>query len=215
MTRIHYRYSINGFVEELPQLLESRYRHACAALPVTGVGSNCLIWMEHYLNTLSLSVSKGRSQKKFKVRIIGILNEKKLLLLAKKHFLKMCQKLGFGLIIEKNGLLHQWHKKAQIPPFRNWPSYGHHSRIFFNRAIVYHQCLSAYSNHLQALIVAGGQHAKSGLSTVLTLIPGATTWTQLASLPRQLSSPQASIVGGRLRLSGGIGISTRSEVITK
>ena len=39
---IHYtnkicRYDINGFVEELPPLLENRFRHACAALPDTGV----------------------------------------------------------------------------------------------------------------------------------------------------------------------------------
>ena len=34
--KIDCRYNVNGFVEELPQLPESRYRHACAALP-TGV----------------------------------------------------------------------------------------------------------------------------------------------------------------------------------
>merc|ERR1712004_690127 len=27
------RYNISGFVEELPQLQESRYRHSCASLP--------------------------------------------------------------------------------------------------------------------------------------------------------------------------------------
>ena len=31
------RYDVNGFVEELPQLPENRYTHACAALPITGV----------------------------------------------------------------------------------------------------------------------------------------------------------------------------------
>ena len=30
-------YNINGFVEELPQLPENRYAHACAALPSTEV----------------------------------------------------------------------------------------------------------------------------------------------------------------------------------
>merc|ERR1719151_488900 len=30
------RYNVNGFVKELPQLPESRYGHACAALPSTG-----------------------------------------------------------------------------------------------------------------------------------------------------------------------------------
>ena len=33
------RYNVNGFVEELPQLPENRYGHACAALPTTGVRS--------------------------------------------------------------------------------------------------------------------------------------------------------------------------------
>ena len=31
------RYDVNGFVEELPQLPEDRYNHACAALPITKV----------------------------------------------------------------------------------------------------------------------------------------------------------------------------------
>ena len=31
------RYDVNGFVEELPQLPENRYAHACSALPATGV----------------------------------------------------------------------------------------------------------------------------------------------------------------------------------
>merc|ERR1712037_1035669 len=30
------RYNVNGFVEELPKLPESRFAHACAALPSTG-----------------------------------------------------------------------------------------------------------------------------------------------------------------------------------
>ena len=31
------RYDVNGFVEELPQLPEDRFGHACAALPITKV----------------------------------------------------------------------------------------------------------------------------------------------------------------------------------
>ena len=31
------RYDVNGFVEELPQLPENIYYHACAALPITKV----------------------------------------------------------------------------------------------------------------------------------------------------------------------------------
>ena len=31
------RYNVSGFVEELPQLPQDRWGHACAALPATGV----------------------------------------------------------------------------------------------------------------------------------------------------------------------------------
>ena len=68
---------------------------------------------------------------------------------------------------------------------------------------------------LQAFLVAGGWTL--GLtSSVVTLLPGATAWTPLASLPRPLSSAQASIVGGRLRVTGGHddGYSRRSEVMS-
>ena len=50
---------------------------------------------------------------------------------------------------------------------------------------------------------------------MLTLLPGAEDWTDLASLPRPLWGAQASIVGGRLRVTGGREdrVSYRSEVI--
>ena len=67
---------------------------------------------------------------------------------------------------------------------------------------------------MQALVVAGGLW----LSSVLTLLPGATAWTPLAELPPSWSwiGPRASIVGGRLRLTGGFGGNTdyRSEVMS-
>merc|ERR1712025_400539 len=49
-----------------------------------------------------------------------------------------------------------------------------------------------------ALVVAGGH-----VSSVLTLLPGATAWTPLISLPRTLGWTQGSIVGGKLRVIGG------------
>ena len=49
----------------------------------------------------------------------------------------------------------------------------------------------------QAYIVVGGQYS----SSVLTLLPGATAWTELASLPKPFYYAQASIVGGRLRVT--------------
>ena len=109
------RYNVNGFVEELPQLPENRYRHACAALPSTGV------------------------------------------------------------------------RPAQ-PTF--------------------------YFKPLQAFVVAGGSDESNNLlSSVLTLLPGAAAWTPLASLARALYGAQASVVGGRLRVTGGYdGSSVRSEV---
>ena len=51
---------------------------------------------------------------------------------------------------------------------------------------------------------------------MLTLLPGATAWTPIASLPRALVAAQASIVGGRLRVNGGVDedvISPRYEVM--
>ena len=111
------RYNISGFVEELPQLPESRYEHSCAALPSTGV------------------------------------------------------RLGLDQPLK----------------------------------------------HFQAFVVAGGYNGSNYLSSVLTLLPGATAWTPLASLPRPLYGAQASIVGGRIRVTGGYdgrGGSRRSEVMS-
>ena len=66
--------------------------------------------------------------------------------------------------------------------------------------------------------MAGGVLSGSFTSSVLTLLPGAADWTSLASLPRTLAYAKASIVGGRLRLTGGrdegFGFgSSRSEVM--
>ena len=76
--------------------------------------------------------------------------------------------------------------------------------------------------HFQALVVAGGRFFvtfsdRPLTSSVLTLLPGATNWTSLASLPRPLRYAGASIVGGRLRVNGGQdgGFSYRSEVMIK
>ena len=75
---------------------------------------------------------------------------------------------------------------------------------------------------MQAFLVAGGLTdgidlgSWNSLSSVLTLLPGATAWTPLTSLPRGLDSAQASIVGGRLRVNGGFlpdDDSYRSEVM--
>ena len=64
-------------------------------------------------------------------------------------------------------------------------------------------------------MVAGGFNGYNYLSSVLTLLPGAEAWTLLASLPRGLASARASIVGGRLRVTGGYDDdSYRSEVTT-
>ena len=66
-----------------------------------------------------------------------------------------------------------------------------------------------------AFIVVGGW-GDDVLSSVETLLPGAPAWTALASLPRALTRAQASIVGGRLRVNGGLdGASYRSEVMTE
>ena len=68
--------------------------------------------------------------------------------------------------------------------------------------------------HFQAFVVAGGSGG-SGPSSVLTLLPGATAWTPLASLPRGLAYARASIVaGGRLRVVGGSRSSSRRSEVT-
>lgn len=65
-----------------------------------------------------------------------------------------------------------------------------------------------------ALFVAGGANEAGSLSSVLTLLPGATAWTPLASLPRKLHGHQATFVGGSLRMTGGFyQWSYRSEVL--
>ena len=54
----------------------------------------------------------------------------------------------------------------------------------------------------QALLVAGGG-TPDITSSVLTLLPSATSWTPLSPLPRRLNAPASSMVGGRLWLVGG------------
>ena len=68
---------------------------------------------------------------------------------------------------------------------------------------------------LQAFVVAGGYtDGTNRLSSVLTLLPGAPAWTPLASLPRALEGARASIVGGKIRVTGGYdGGARRSEVM--
>ena len=70
---------------------------------------------------------------------------------------------------------------------------------------------------VQAFVVAGGGVDDGGViiyySSVVTLLPGATAWTPIASLPRTLSRARASTVGGRMRVTGGLGGgSYRTEV---
>jgi len=65
-----------------------------------------------------------------------------------------------------------------------------------------HACAALPST--KAFIVAGGYDGSFNfLSSVLTLLPGAQAWSSLASLPRSLSGARASIVGGKMRVTGG------------
>ena len=65
---------------------------------------------------------------------------------------------------------------------------------------------------LQALVVAGGAFFGSTYwtshNTVETLLLGAAAWTFLASLPYKIMNAHASIVAGRLRLTGGHNLAT-------
>ena len=68
---------------------------------------------------------------------------------------------------------------------------------------------------LQAFVVAGGREdGFNYLSSVLTLLPGAPDWTPIASLPMASRNARASIVGGKIRVTGGYdGGASRSEVM--
>ena len=57
--------------------------------------------------------------------------------------------------------------------------------------------------NLQALVVVGGYGDDNFLSSALTLLSGATAWTPLPSLPGAWVGAAASIVGGKLRVTGG------------
>ena len=52
----------------------------------------------------------------------------------------------------------------------------------------------------QAYVVVGGMETSEPLDSVLTLLPGASSWTILVALPTLLTGARASIVGGNLRL---------------
>ena len=68
--------------------------------------------------------------------------------------------------------------------------------------------------HFQAFVVAGGRdYYHNELSSVVTLLPGATAWTPLASLPRKLYRARASVVSGKMRVTGGYRGAYRSEVM--
>jgi len=64
-----------------------------------------------------------------------------------------------------------------------------------------HACAALPST--KAFIVAGGASDDSMVTSVITLLPGAQAWTPLASLPRSLGFAPASIVGGKMRVTGG------------
>ena len=68
-------------------------------------------------------------------------------------------------------------------------------------------------SHAQAFIVAGGVGLGDTLSSVVTLLRGASVWQSCAPLPRPLRGVRGSIVAGKMRLSGGMsGGLWRSEV---
>ena len=56
---------------------------------------------------------------------------------------------------------------------------------------------------MQAYLIAGGYVSGSVSASALTLLPGASSWTSISSLPRALYHAKASIVGGKIRVAGG------------
>ena len=59
-----------------------------------------------------------------------------------------------------------------------------------------------FLNPPQEYIVAGG-YIGSQPDSVLSLLPGASSWTTLASLPHTVYQGRASVVGGNMRVAGG------------
>lgn len=58
---------------------------------------------------------------------------------------------------------------------------------------------------------SGGADTETFLDTVITLLPSASAWSSLASLPGRLYRPKASIVGNRLWLAGGEKLTAKRE----
>jgi len=69
-----------------------------------------------------------------------------------------------------------------------------------------HTCAAMPSTEggLALVVIGGKEHDGNALSSVLFLVPKATAWTSLTSLPHPLTSATASIVGDRLRVIGGM-----------
>ena len=66
---------------------------------------------------------------------------------------------------------------------------------------------------VQEYIVAGGSYTGGSYTdSVLSLLPGASSWTTLASLPHTVYQGRASLVGGNMRVAGGY---TRDRVRIK
>ena len=72
--------------------------------------------------------------------------------------------------------------------------------------------LIGFTLQVPAFVVSGG-FSKTLSNLVWTLERGAEKWTSLESLPQNLYGGKASIVGGRLRITGGYSVEGYSSKV--
>ena len=114
---------------------------------------------------------------------------------------------SFVFFLQKNQLNQHIAGTMWMALWNTWLIYHRiekHIPVLLCLTLGWYQFSNRQSMSLQEFIVAGGWTPSYGhTDTVLSLLPGATSWTSLASLPLRLWTPRASVVGGKMRVVGG------------
>ena len=101
-------------------------------------------------------------------------------------------------------MLQHWfsfkRRKNMTPSYSSWLSRWAHSCVMMTAILLIHFFSLLWTMIPQAYVVVGGMETSEPLDSVLTLLPGASSWTILVALPTLLTGARASIVGGNLRL---------------
>ena len=101
-------------------------------------------------------------------------------------------------------MLQHWfsfkRRKNITPSYSSWLSRWDQSCVMMTAILLIHFFSLLWTMIPQAYVVVGGMETSEPLDSVLTLLPGASSWTILVALPTPLTGARASIVGGNLRL---------------